>query len=599
MAGGARIGSRTRKTSSRPLLRPHRPYQLGNFSRGNSGNQNNHNPVPRPPSLKLCSPTSQRRSQNKSPLCVSTTEIPDILQISALKQCAMDPRSFKLVFIMCLQRKLKQRQKWFWDEVMKDVPKLEDIPVVCEYSEVFLEESTAMLPKKDIEFRINLVLGTAPIYKRPYRMAAEEMAEVKKQVDEQLQKGYIRPSTSPWGYHQFRIREEDIPKTTFTTRYELFECIVMSFGLTNAPTFFMNLMNNVFMEYLDRYYCRFIENFSRIAKPMTQLLKKEEKFVRTSQCQESFEELKRRLVSALILILPNQRKDFEVYCDASRQGLGWVLIQEDIYTDHKSMKYIFTQPDLNLRQCRLLELIKDYDVCIDYHPGKANVVADALSRKNYCNATCLEEVSTQLIQDLERLNLGIVEHGFVAALEAQPTLVAHAKYPEIAELKKNMRVDKARDFTEDEHGTIWMGERLCVPDNKELKELTLSEAHQIQYSIHPGSTKMYQYFKEKFWSRSAPFSDQGKMVQRYIGSYRILERRGEVAYQFEIPPNMASIHDVFQVSQLKKCLSVLEEPASPDNVEIQEDLTYVEKPTCILETSERRTRNKVIRFCRL
>lgn len=79
---------------------------------------------------------------------------------------------------------------------------------------------------------------------------------------------------------------------------------------------------------LTGYYCRFIENFSRIAKPMTQLLKKEEKFVRTSQCQESFEELKRRLVSALILILPNQRKDFEVYCDASRQGLGWVLIQE-------------------------------------------------------------------------------------------------------------------------------------------------------------------------------------------------------------------------------------------------------------------------------
>lgn len=73
---------------------------------------------------------------------------------------------------------------------------------------------------------------------------------------------------------------------------------------------------------LTGYYCRFIENFSRIAKPMTQLLKKEEKFVRTSQCQESFEELNRRLVSALILILPNQRKDFEVYCDASRQGLG-------------------------------------------------------------------------------------------------------------------------------------------------------------------------------------------------------------------------------------------------------------------------------------
>lgn len=100
------------------------------------------------------------------------------------------------------------------DEVMKDVPKLEDIPVVCEYSEVFLEESTAMLPKKDIEFRINLVLGTAPIYKRPYRMAAEEMAEVKKQVDEQLQKGYIRPSTSPWAALVIFVEKKDKTKRT-------------------------------------------------------------------------------------------------------------------------------------------------------------------------------------------------------------------------------------------------------------------------------------------------------------------------------------------------------------------------------------------------
>jgi Reverse transcriptase (RNA-dependent DNA polymerase). len=201
--------------------------------------------------------------------------------------------------------------------VEKSPRKVEDIPIVQEYPEVFPEDLTTMPPKRKIEFRIDLAPGTAPIYKRPYRMAANELAEVKKQVDEQLQKGYIRPSTSPWGapvifvekkdktkrmcvdyralnevtiknkyplpriddlfdqlkgakvfskidlrsgYHQLRIREEDIPKTAFTTRYGLFECTVMSFGLTNAPAFFMNLMNKVFMEFLDKFVVVFIDN---------------------------------------------------------------------------------------------------------------------------------------------------------------------------------------------------------------------------------------------------------------------------------------------------------------------------------------------------
>ena len=95
------------------------------------------------------------------------------------------------------------------------------------------------------------------------------------------------------------------------------------------------------------------------------------------------------------------------------------------------------------------------------------------------------------------------------------------------------------------------------------------------------------------------FQTKGKLAPRFVGPYRILERRGEVAYQLELPSNMLGIHNVFHVSQLKKCLRVPEEQASPDHIEIQEDLTYVEKPTRILETSERRTRNKVIRFCKV
>src|SRR5512136_2028050 len=574
------------------------------------------------------------------------------------------------------------------DTVEKNLRKLEDIPIVCEYPEVFSKDLTTMPPKREIEFRIDLARGTAPIYKSPYRMAANELAEVKKQVDEQLQKGYIRPSTSPWGapvifvekkdktkrmcvdyralnevtiknkyplpriddlfdqlkgatvfskidlrsgYHQLRIREEDIPKTAFITRYGLFECTVMSFGLTNAPAFFMNLMNKVFMEYLDKfvvvfiddiliysrtkeeheehlrlaleklrehqlyakfskcefwlsevkflghvisaggvavdpsnvesvtnwkqpktvseirsflglagYYRRFIENFSKIAKPMTRLLQKDVKYKWSEDCERSFQELKKRLVTAPVLILPDSRKGFQVYCDASRLGLGCVLMQDgkvvayasrqlrpheknypthdlelaavvhalkiwrhylfgtrtEVYTDHKSLKYIFTQPDLNMRQRRWLELIKDYDMGIHYHPGKANVVADALSRKGYCNATEGRQLPLELCKDFERLNLGIVSRGFVAALEAKPTLIdqvreAQVSDSDIQEIKKNMRRGKAIGFLEDEQGTVWLGERICVPENKELKDTIMKEAHETLYSIHPGSTKMY------------------------------------------------------------------------------------------------------------
>nr|AAX95496.1 Retrotransposon gag protein, putative [Oryza sativa Japonica Group]AAX96716.1 retrotransposon protein, putative, Ty3-gypsy sub-class [Oryza sativa Japonica Group]ABA93039.1 retrotransposon protein, putative, Ty3-gypsy subclass [Oryza sativa Japonica Group] len=117
----------------------------------------------------------------------------------------------------------------------KSSRKLDDIPIVCEYPEVFPKDLTTMPPKREIEFRIDLAPGTAPIYKRPYRMTANELAEL-------------------------RIREEDIPKTAFTTRYGLYECTVMSFGLTNTPAFFMNLMNKVFMEFLDKFVVVFIDD---------------------------------------------------------------------------------------------------------------------------------------------------------------------------------------------------------------------------------------------------------------------------------------------------------------------------------------------------
>jgi hypothetical protein len=454
---------------------------------------------------------------------------------------------------------------------------LDDILVACEFSDVFPKDLPGMPPDRDVEFVIELQPGTTPISRRPYKMTPKELAELKVQLNELLDKGYIRPSSSPWGcpalfvkkkdqslrlcvdyrplnaitvknkyplpridilfdqlagakvfskvdlrscYHQIKIRSEDIPKTAFSTGYGLYEYLVMSFGLTNAPAHFMYLMNSVFMPELDKfiivfindilvysknkeeharhlhvilqwirdhqlyvkfskcafwlkevpflghiisaegiavdpsklqevldwksprsvtqihsflglagYYCRFIPNFSKIAKPMTKLLEKEAKFKWSLQCEEAFLTLKKLLTTAPVLAQPDIEKSFDVYCDASGTGIGGVLMQEGraiayalrqlrrheehypthdlellavvhtlkvwrhyllgnlvhIYTDHKSLKYLFTQPDLNMRQRRWLELIKDYELKVHYHPGKANVVTDALRRKHQCN----------------------------------------------------------------------------------------------------------------------------------------------------------------------------------------------------------------------
>ncbi|WVZ93465.1 hypothetical protein U9M48_039443 [Paspalum notatum var. saurae] len=447
-------------------------------------------------------------------------------------------------------------------------------------------------------------------------MAPDELRELKVQLQEQLDKGFIRPSSSPWGcpalfvekkdqggkrlcvdyrplnavtiknkyplphidilfdqlagakvfskidlrsgYYQIKIREEDIPKTAFSTRYGLYEYLVMSFGLTNAPAFFMYMMNSVFMNELDKfvvvfiddiliysksekeheehlkivltrlrehklyakfskcafwlkevsflghilsekgvavdpskvkdvlnwkqpetvteirsflglagYYRRFIKDFSKTAKPMTSLTKKNAKYLWSSNCEEAFQTLKKLLTSAPVLAQPDVTKPFDVYCDDSGNGVIAYASRQlrkheanypthdlelaavvhalkirrhyllgntcHIYTDHKSLKYILTQPELNMRQRRWLELIKDYDLEIHYHPGKANVVAYALSRKAHCNF-----------------------------IEARPT------------------------------------NRLVVPKDMELRKKILDEAHTSLFTMHPGSNKMYQDLKRSF-----------------------------------------------------------------------------------------------------
>ncbi|GKE41252.1 putative reverse transcriptase domain-containing protein [Tanacetum coccineum] len=217
--------------------------------------------------------------------------------------------------------------------------RLEDMPIVRDFPEVFPKHLSGIPPARQVEFQIDLVPGAAPVAWGPYRLAPSEMKELAEQLQELSDKGFIRPSSSPWvecllekrltiGYHQLRVREDDISKTAFRTRYGHNEFQVMPFGLTNAPAnkeeheeHLKLILGLLKKEEL------FIEDFSKIAKSMTKLTQKNVKFDWGENEEAAFQLIKQKLCSSPILDLLKGSENFIVYCDASHKGLGSVLMQ--------------------------------------------------------------------------------------------------------------------------------------------------------------------------------------------------------------------------------------------------------------------------------
>ncbi|GKD45112.1 putative reverse transcriptase domain-containing protein [Tanacetum coccineum] len=533
---------------------------------------------------------------------------------------------------------------------------LEDVPVICEFPKVFPDDLPGLPPPRQVKFGIELMPGVAPIARAPYRLAPSEIKELSDQLKELSKKGFIHPISLPWGapvlfvkkkdgsfrmcidyrelnkltvknqypvpriddlfdqlqgscvysrialqsgYHQLRIREEDIPITAFWTWYDHYEFQVMLFGLTNAPTIFMDWMNQVCKSYLYKfvivfiddiliyskskeeheehlkiilgllkkeqlyakfskcdfwldsvqflshaidsksvhvnpskieaiknwvaptaptevrkfmglagYYQRFIEGFSLISRPLTKLTQKNKKFEWGEEEEEAFKILKQKLCSAPILSLPEGTKDFVVYCDASIKGFGAVLMQREkviayasrqlkkheenyttydlelraivfalrlwrhylygtkcvVYTDHKSLQYI-------------------YDCEIRYHPGKANVVADALSRKE-------REKPLRVRALVMTVYLDLTDRILRAQTEAMKEEMV--KTENLGRLIKpifKIRSDKIRYFDK----------RIWLPLFGGLRDLIMHESHKSKYLIHPGSDKMYQDLKKLYW----------------------------------------------------------------------------------------------------
>ncbi|WVZ75733.1 hypothetical protein U9M48_023766 [Paspalum notatum var. saurae] len=316
------------------------------------------------------------------------------------------------------------------------------------------------------------------------------------------------------------------------------------------------------------YYRRFIKDFSKIAKPMTSLTKKNAKFVWGPKCEDGFRELKKLLTTAPVLAQPDVTKPFDVYCDASGQGLGCVLMQEGrviayasrqlrkheanypthdlelaavvhalkiwrhyllgntchIYTDHKSLKYIFTQPELNMRQRRWLELIKDYDLEIHYHPGKANVVADALSRRAHCNVIEARPTARVICWEMDKIEMPTEQLVELYSLLIEPTIkdlvIAKTKTrPGMAHIREGIDEEKKACFTLDDQGVLWFKNRLVVPKDMELRKKILDEAHTSVLTMHPGSNKMYQDLKQKFW-----WTRMKREIAKYVSECDVCKR---------------------------------------------------------------------------
>ncbi|GKA38936.1 reverse transcriptase domain-containing protein [Tanacetum coccineum] len=376
--------------------------------------------------------------------------------ISCIKAHRYVERGYHLFLAHVTESKSKEKR-------MEDVPskekQMEDVPVIHNFPEVFPKELPGLPPSRKVEFRIDLVPGAAPVERAPYRLAPSEMKELLVQLQELLEKGFIHPSSSPWGAPVLFVMKKDGSFRMCIDYRELNKLTVKNHcPLLRINDLFDQLQDSVqFMGYvidhsgfhvdpakieaikswaalmtpmevrqflgLVWYFRRFIDGFSLISKPLTKLTQKNKKYEWGKEEEEAFQTLKQKLCSAPILSLPEGTEDFVVYYDASLQGYGAVLMQREkviayasrqlkvheenytthdlelgavffalrlwrhylygtkcvVFINHKSLQYILNQKELNLRQRRWNELLSDYDYEIRYYPGKANVVADALS----------------------------------------------------------------------------------------------------------------------------------------------------------------------------------------------------------------------------
>nr|GEU64776.1 retrotransposon protein, putative, Ty3-gypsy subclass [Tanacetum cinerariifolium] len=535
--------------------------------------------------------------------------------------------------------------------------------VEIDKAEIIYHEKVVRIPLLD--GKVLRVLGERPEEKARLLMSAnasDKKQEIVMVRDFPEDKGFIRPSSSPWGapvlfmkkkdgsfrmcidyrelnkltvknryplpriddlfdhlrgsqffskinlrsgYHQLRVHEDDIPKTAFKTRYGHFEFTVMPFGLTNVPPIFMDVMTEKEKLYakfskcefclrevqflrhvingngihvdpskievvknwkaprtpfkvrsflgLAGYYRRFIENFSKIAKSLTILTKKCKTFDWGEEQELAFQTLKDKLYNAPVLALPDEPKDFMIYCG--------VWVRTRLRVDVKSQK------ELNMRHRRWIELFSDYDCDIRYHPSKANMVADALSTKKRVNPKRVRAMNMTLQSSIKDWILAAQKEAVDESLGLQKDM-SMAYHPQT-----NSQSERAIETLEDMI-------RACVLDFRGSWDVHLLL---VEFSYNNS------YHSSEITEKISQIKDRLKAVRDRQNNYADKRRKplefsvGPVAYRLDFPKELDGVHDTLHVSNLKKCLADPTLQVPLDEIQVDAKLNFMEEPMEILE----------------
>ncbi|GJX33156.1 putative reverse transcriptase domain-containing protein [Tanacetum coccineum] len=446
-----------------------------------------------------------------------------------------------------------------------------------------------------------------------------KMKVLSKQLQELSDKGFIRPSSSPWGAPVLFVKKKDKSFKMCIDYRELNKLTVKNrYPLPRIDDLFDQLPGSSVYSKIDLrsgyHQLRNKKEHEEHLKAILELLKKEELYAKFSKCEfwiPKVQFLGHVIDSQGIHVDPAKiesikywaspktpieirqflglvgAENFIVYCDASHKGLGAVLMQNEkviayasrqlkiheknytthdlelgavvfalkiwrhylygtkctVFIDHKSLQHILDQKELNMRQHRWQELLSDYYCEIRYHPGKANVVADALSRKEQIKPLRVRALVMTIILDLPKQMLN-------AQTEAQKP--KNLKNEDVGGMiRKDIPKEKLEPRTD---GTLCLNGRSWLPCYGDLRTVIMHESHKSKYSIHPGSDKMYQDMKKLYWWPNMK-ADIATYVSKCLTCTRVLEKVGSIAYKLELPQELSRVYNTFHVSNLKKCYS--------------------------------------------
>nr|GEU46093.1 putative reverse transcriptase domain-containing protein [Tanacetum cinerariifolium] len=413
-----------------------------------------------------------------------------------------------------------------------------DVPVVKEFLDVFPKDLPGIPPERQGEFRIDLISGATPIAKTSYRLAPFEVKELMSEFQELLDKGFIRPSSSPWGALIFFVMKKD------------------------------GSMRMCIDYRLASYYRRFIQDFSKIASSLTKLTKKNTPFMRGKEQEEAFDTLRKKLCEAPILVLLEGTEDMVVYSDASYSGLRCVLMQQDFQKELGTKLHTSTtfHPQMDGQSEQTIQMLEDMlrVYVIDFGGNCDDHLPLVEFAYNNSYHAIIKIPPYEMLYSRRCRTLVCCEE--VGSRELASTDVVLATTEKIETIRE--RLKEAQDR--------W-------------KSYANNRRRLIEFKVGD-----FVMLKVSSWKGVLRFKNKGKLSPRFIGAFKILKQVREVAYILELPKEIRGIYNTFHVSYLRKCLADESSVITLDDIEINTEITTQEEPVAILGRKSRQICNKQI-----